>query len=70
MAPRTPPPRDEDELLRRARALAGRASHGAHDVSEVLATLAEASEPEDAALVDVLGKAIDPPPAATAKGTL
>ena len=69
-----PPPTIRGRFIaisrRFARALAGRASHGAHDVSEVLATLAEASEPEDAALVDVLGKAIDPPPAATAKGTL
>lgn len=58
-------------LCRRfVRALAGRSGHGVVDVKAVLASMGETVAPNDRALVDVLAKAMDPPPAATAKGTL
>ncbi|MEO8796460.1 MAG: hypothetical protein ABI551_01120, partial [Polyangiaceae bacterium] len=58
-------------LCRRfVRALAGRSGHGVEDVKAVLASMGETGDPGDRDLVDVLARGIDPPAAATARGTL
>lgn len=53
------------------RALAGRTAHGSTEAAEVVATMLESAEtPEDKLLVALVGTALDPPPVATARGTL